>query len=60
MGVAGVQSRSVHCTLGKRSLVADSHCADQARPADSQSCTNSQCSGVWVVAEWSQVRYQLQ
>ena len=38
-------------------VVEDSLCQglEAARPRDSQPCHNTECQGVWVTAEWSQV-----
>ena len=53
--VTGLQSRAVHCILDKRSIVEDHHCDYVSKPVSRQACHNTECVGVWVLGEWSQV-----
>ena len=53
--LSGLQSRAVHCILDKRSIVEEDQCEETSKPLVSQLCRNTECVGVWVVGEWSQV-----
>ena len=47
----------MQCIRDRRSVVEDGLCRglEEARPRDSQPCHNTECAGVWVTGEWSQV-----
>ena len=53
----GIQERSVHCILDKRTIVGDQNCPQDTKPSSRQACTNTECTGVWVLGEWSQVSH---
>ena len=55
--VSGLRTRTVQCIRDRRSVVEDGLCRglEEARPRDSQPCHNTECAGVWVTGEWSQV-----
>ena len=36
-------------------MVSDDQCHGVTRPADTQPCDNRECTGVWVLGEWSPV-----
>jgi len=50
----GLRTRTVQCIRDRRSVVPDHHCQDVTKPKDTQSCHNTECTGVWVLGEWSQ------
>ena len=55
--MSGLRTRTVQCIRDRRSVVEDGLCRglEEARPRDSQPCHNTECAGVWVTGEWSQV-----
>ena len=51
----GLRTRTIRCIKG-HALVADDLCDSTVRPSSSQPCHNPECSGIWVLGEWSQVK----
>jgi len=49
----GLRTRTVHC-IQAHSVVDEKLCDASVKPADSQPCHNPECSGIWVLGEWSQ------
>lgn len=49
----GLQKRTIRCIKG-HALVADDLCDSTVKPGSSQPCHNPECSGIWVLGEWSQ------
>lgn len=48
----GLRTRTVHC-IQNHTVVDEKLCDNAVRPADSQPCHNTECSGIWVLGEWS-------
>lgn len=53
---AAYQRRDVVCQLHNGTVVSSSQCDERTRPRHRQECYNYQCSGVWRVGDWSEVR----
>lgn len=50
------QRREVVCKLHNGTIVSNLQCDNRTRPRHRQECYNYQCSGVWRVGDWSEVR----